>query len=985
MYNTLKGLIDQYIIENTSGEITGEILNNILNQMVSVLGSGSKFKGSIQPDSEAPSGTEGENDYFYIATSVGTYTNFGDITVSAGELAFVKKEDSSWVKYSWDISSLLSGKQDTISDLATIRSGASAGATAYQKPQSGIPKTDLASDVQTSLGKADTALQQHQDISGKADKSDTYTKSEVDAKVTSVMRYKGSVNNYAALSAIQNPSVGDVYNVLDTGHNYAYDGTSWDVLSGIVSVDGKADKVSNATNGNFAGLDANGNITDSGKKASDFATAAQGTKADTALQSFTETDPTVPSWAKQPNKPLYAYSEIGNTPDLSGFITKSVNDLTNYYLKSETYTKAEVDEKMVRVYKPAGNATLATLGSLDASHEGFTYNMTEGFTTTADFVEGAGKDYPAGSNVAIVNTGTVNEPVYKYDVLACDAEIDDSTVSPNKTWSSEKIKGEIDVIKDADYTKEVLTLQPDRYYTINIGNSIQWSSNTATSDITCARIAVKPGDVFKIYGNGGNSILCLYGFADSSYHVIEVSANKLNTRDSGLVITAPNDAAYLCINFNEYNAATDRLMRYVKSLPLLGKNIVVFGDSISEISKDGKTWCDWAEEITGANIINVAIGGSQLKRRGSIIHLFDDETQCNVGDYVLYKPSTTMNRYRCTTAHLGAWDDADFTEAESSNVYANLDMVSVVDAVTTHSFVTIEDVEAAAEYVKDHNSDDNTAIIGRLAAIDWTSVDIVLIVSGTNDFRLLQYGTPESVDVETTLGAINVMVNKLCSTYKKIDLRYVSSLVHWYDYENLNPDDWGDVYVPTGGTMNLREYVHMLLAQFQKHHIPTKNLYDTLGWNKYNFSEFFNSNDGSHPYKGLAQLGTEIGDFLMYSNNELTEFGKQDKTEIVTPSAATLTQQMADNTIYNANELTALTITLPSTIEIDYISQINFTSGSTATQLTAPVTIVWDGDSINTDGEFEPEANMRYTVMLYSDGTNVLGIVRETATQSNNE
>lgn len=36
----------------------------------------------------------------------------------------------------------------------------------------------------------------------------------------------------------------------------------------------KASKVSGATNGNFAGLDANGNLTDSGKKASDFATAA---------------------------------------------------------------------------------------------------------------------------------------------------------------------------------------------------------------------------------------------------------------------------------------------------------------------------------------------------------------------------------------------------------------------------------------------------------------------------------------------------------------------------------------------------------------------------------------------------------------------------------------------------------------------------------------------------------------------------------------
>ena len=48
---------------------------------------------------------------------------------------------------------------------------------------------------------------------------------------------------------------------------------------------GKADKVSGATADNFAGLDANGNLKDSGSKASDFATAAQGAKADTAIQS----------------------------------------------------------------------------------------------------------------------------------------------------------------------------------------------------------------------------------------------------------------------------------------------------------------------------------------------------------------------------------------------------------------------------------------------------------------------------------------------------------------------------------------------------------------------------------------------------------------------------------------------------------------------------------------------------------------------------
>lgn len=53
----------------------------------------------------------------------------------------------------------LAGKQATIEDLPTIRSGAAAGATAYQKPFGGIPKTDTDSVVQHSLELADSAVQ----------------------------------------------------------------------------------------------------------------------------------------------------------------------------------------------------------------------------------------------------------------------------------------------------------------------------------------------------------------------------------------------------------------------------------------------------------------------------------------------------------------------------------------------------------------------------------------------------------------------------------------------------------------------------------------------------------------------------------------------------------------------------------------------------------------------------------------------------------
>lgn len=47
----------------------------------------------------------------------------------------------------------------------------------YSKPSGGIPKSDLAADVQTSLGKADTALQQHQSLAGYA--TETYVQTQI--------------------------------------------------------------------------------------------------------------------------------------------------------------------------------------------------------------------------------------------------------------------------------------------------------------------------------------------------------------------------------------------------------------------------------------------------------------------------------------------------------------------------------------------------------------------------------------------------------------------------------------------------------------------------------------------------------------------------------------------------------------------------------------------------------------------------------------
>lgn len=58
----------------------------------------------------------------------------------------------------------------------------------------------------------------------------------------------------------------------------------------------------------------------------DLATIRTGaSKGATALQSYTETDPTVPSWAKQPKKPTYTADEVGALPNTTVIPTVPTN------------------------------------------------------------------------------------------------------------------------------------------------------------------------------------------------------------------------------------------------------------------------------------------------------------------------------------------------------------------------------------------------------------------------------------------------------------------------------------------------------------------------------------------------------------------------------------------------------------------------------------------------------------------------------------
>lgn len=104
-----------------------------------------------------------------------------------------------------DIVELQNGKQDKIAASGVLKGngdGSVVAATAgtdyatptqvnqkYTKPAAGIPKEDMAADVQTSLGKADTALQEHQSLAAyrtaaDQDEIDAAQNTEIDTKYT---------------------------------------------------------------------------------------------------------------------------------------------------------------------------------------------------------------------------------------------------------------------------------------------------------------------------------------------------------------------------------------------------------------------------------------------------------------------------------------------------------------------------------------------------------------------------------------------------------------------------------------------------------------------------------------------------------------------------------------------------------------------------------------------------------------------------------
>lgn len=81
---------------------------------------------------------------------------------------------------------------------------------------------------------ADGAISIKEAIDSKVDNTYATNTFATKAEISSAMHYKGTVDSYSNLPTTN--TLGDVYNVTDTGKNYAWNGTVWDELSGVMDL-----------------------------------------------------------------------------------------------------------------------------------------------------------------------------------------------------------------------------------------------------------------------------------------------------------------------------------------------------------------------------------------------------------------------------------------------------------------------------------------------------------------------------------------------------------------------------------------------------------------------------------------------------------------------------------------------------------------------------------------------------------------------------
>lgn len=299
-------------------------------------------------------------------------------------------------------------------------------------------------------------------------------------------------------------------------------------------------------------------------------------------------------------------------------------------------------------------------------------------------------------------------------------------------------------------------------------------------------------------------------FTDNFKYVYVFNADNKNNGFSGSVTI---------INKDSFEQRIDGLEDEVR---YKGKTIVSLGDSITEFTYNGKGYVEYLQQYTGGNVIRGGIGGTRLAERAT----------------------------------------PTLTPTSTTEAYAALDIVNIVKAWTSGDWSI---VDAANQYLIDNASDNNTIIIDNLKNNPITSVNVVTILGGTNDLTggsIL--GTNNSILPNEVCGAINLIVKMILEANPNIRIFIFTPIVRYVG--SISDENWSDVWVNSKG-YTLPQLCEKISECAKLLHIPICDMYWGLGWNRYNFSNYFIESDVTHPYKGFSSIAKKMIGFINSNRN----------------------------------------------------------------------------------------------------------------------
>lgn len=244
---------------------------------------------------------------------------------------------------------------------------------------------------------------------------------------------------------------------------------------------------------------------------------------------------------------------------------------------------------------------------------------------------------------------------------------------------------------------------------------------------------------------------------------------------------------------------------------LNGKKIVNFGDSIfgkyRDTSDDDKSISTMISEQTGATCYNAGFGGCLMTSVSSIWGAFSMHTLAD-------------------SVNSGSW--------------------TVQEEALTNGSGTLP------AYFSE--------TVTMLKGIDWNTVDIITIGYGVNDYTSNRFIEETDFtfanEYDYYKGALRYSIKQILNAYPHIKIAIITPLWKWNMKNDGSFDYSSDDVEKSQNTRGyaLVDYVDACMDVARELHTICVDNYYSLGINKYNYLNYFNSNDGTHPNKNGRQL-----------------------------------------------------------------------------------------------------------------------------------